>query len=55
MQLDILGDIVGQPRVLIDTALLEYFAFGVLDGKSYGDLNDRGVGYMVLTWRPFSW
>lgn len=45
VQLDILGDIVGQPRVLIDTALLEYFAFdGVLDGKSYGDLNDSSVG-----------
>jgi hypothetical protein len=45
VQLDILGDIVGQPRVLIDTALLKYFAYqGVLDGEGYGDLNNPSLG-----------
>jgi len=44
-QLDIIGDIVGQPRELIDTALLTYFAYlGYPDAESYGDLNDSGVG-----------
>jgi hypothetical protein len=44
-QLDIIGDIVGQPRELIDTALIEYFAFdGYPDAQSYGDLNDGSVG-----------
>jgi hypothetical protein len=44
-QLDIIGDIVGQPRELIDTALIEYFAFdGYPEAASYGDLNDPSVG-----------
>jgi len=44
-QLDILGDIVGQPRELIDTALLTYFAYlGYPDAESFGDLNDSSVG-----------
>ena len=44
-QLDIIGDIVGQPRELIDTALIEYFAFdGYPDAQPYGDLNDGSVG-----------
>lgn len=44
-QLDLIGEIVGQPRELIDTALLEYFAFdGYPDAQSYGDLNDTSVG-----------
>ncbi len=44
-QLDIVGDIVGQPRELIDTALLTYFAYlGYPDAESYGDLNDAGIG-----------
>jgi hypothetical protein len=44
-QLDIIGDIVGQPRELIDTALLTYFAYlGYPDAESYGDLNDSGLG-----------
>lgn len=45
VQLDIIGEIVGQPRTLIDTALLKYFAFdGVLDGEGYGSLDDLTVG-----------
>jgi hypothetical protein len=44
-QLDIIGDIVGQPRELIDTSLIEFFAFdGVLDAQPYGDLNNSAVG-----------
>lgn len=44
-QLDIIGEIVGQPRELIDTALLTFFAFqGYPDAQSYGDLDDSSVG-----------
>lgn len=44
-QLDIIGEIVGQPRELIDTALLTYFAYlGYPDAESFGDLNDSGLG-----------
>lgn len=44
-QLDIIGEIVGQPRELIDTALLTYFAYlGYPEAESYGDLNTSGVG-----------
>lgn len=44
-QLDIIGRIVGQPRELIDTALIEYFAFqGYPDAMPYGDLNDTSLG-----------
>lgn len=51
-QLDIIGEIVGQPRELIDTALLTYFAYlGYPDAESYGDLNDSSLGgfYRGLT------
>lgn len=44
-QLDIIGDIVGQPREFIDTALLTYFAYlGYPDAQSFGDLNNSSVG-----------
>lgn len=44
-QLDIIGDIVGQPRELIDTALLVFFAFqGYPNAQSYGDLNNPALG-----------
>ena len=44
-QLDIIGEIVGQPRELIDTALLTFFAFvGYPDAQSYGDLNNQSLG-----------
>lgn len=44
-QLDIIGEIVGQPRELIDTALLTYFAYlGYPEAESYGDLNTPGIG-----------
>lgn len=43
--LDILGDIVGQPRELIDAELIEYFAFnGYPLAASYGDLNNSSLG-----------
>lgn len=44
-QLDLIGEIVGQPRELIDTALLQYFAFdGYPDAAPYGDLTDTSAG-----------
>ena len=44
-QLDIIGDIVGQPRELIDTALLTYFAYlGYPDAQSFGDLGNTSIG-----------
>lgn len=44
-QLDIIGEIVGQPREFIDTALLTYFAYlGYPGAESYGDLNNSSVG-----------
>lgn len=44
-QLDVIGRIVGQPRELIDTDLLSYFAFdGYPEAQSYGDLNNSAVG-----------
>lgn len=44
-QLDIIGDIVGQPRELIDTDLISYFAFdGYPDAQSFGDLTDGSAG-----------
>lgn len=45
VQLDILGEIVGQPRTLLDTSLLKYFAFDTYpDAQSFGDLNDNALG-----------
>lgn len=45
VQLDIIGEIVGQPRTLLDTSLLKYFAFdGYLDAQSFGDLNNAATG-----------
>lgn len=44
-QLDIIGEIVGQPREFIDTALFPYFAYlGYPDAQSYGDLNNSSLG-----------
>ena len=44
-QLDIIGDIVGQPRELIDSSLLSFFAFqGYPEAGSYGDLNNNSLG-----------
>lgn len=44
-QLDIIGRIVGQPRELIDTALLDYFAFqDYPTAAPYGDLNNPSQG-----------
>lgn len=45
VQLDLIGEIVGQKRELIDTALLKYFAFdGYPDAQTYGDLSDPSLG-----------
>ena len=45
-QLDIIGRIVGQDRVLIDADLIPFFGYlGALVGpQSYGDLNNPGLG-----------
>lgn len=44
-QLDILGDIVGQDRVIIGGELIEFFGYlGALNAKSYGTLYDPTVG-----------
>ena len=44
-QLDNIGEIVGQPRELLDTDLLEYFAFaGYPLATSFGDLKNSSVG-----------
>ena len=45
VQLDILGEIVGQPRTLLDTDLLEYFGFsGYPDVQGFGDKNNPTTG-----------
>ena len=45
VQLDILGDIVGQPRTLIDADLLTFFGFeGEWQADSYGNIYDPAVG-----------
>lgn len=44
-QLDILGNIVGQDRVLVGGDLVEFFGYlGALNARSYGTLNDPSVG-----------
>jgi len=45
VQLDILGEIVGQPRILIDADVLSYFGFdGHLSATSFGTISDPDVG-----------
>lgn len=40
-QLDILGDIVGQSRVLVEADIFDYFGFvGAPEAQTFGDLND---------------
>ena len=44
-QLDTLGAIVGQPRILVDSTLLFYFGFAPNAGaKSFGSVSDPSVG-----------
>lgn len=44
-QLDIIGEIVGQPRELINADLFDFFGFeGALKAGSFGDLNTPSVG-----------
>jgi|SRR5690606_14503278 len=44
-QLDIIGDIVGQPRELVDSDFIPYFGYdGAFNAQSYGDTNDPKVG-----------
>lgn len=47
-QLDIIGDIVGQPRELISVDLFDFFGFqGALKAGSFGDLNNASVGALM--------
>jgi hypothetical protein len=51
-QLDIIGNIVGQDRTLIEADLIPYFGFiGALAPESFGDFNDPSLGgfYWDLT------
>lgn len=44
-QLDIIGDIVGQPRLLLDSDLIPYFGYdGALLAQSYGTLRNTSTG-----------
>lgn len=44
-QLDLLGELVGQPRTLINADLFTFFGFlGNISADSFGDLNDPSVG-----------
>lgn len=44
-QLDLLGELVGQPRTLLNADLFTFFGFfGDASADSYGDLNDPSVG-----------
>ena len=45
VQLDILGSIVGQPRILVDSVLLSYFGFDPDPGaSSFGTIADPSIG-----------
>ena len=45
VQLDVIGDIVGQPRVLVDFTLFHYFGFdGAPLAKTFGTTADVGIG-----------
>lgn len=45
VQLDIIGEIVGQPRELLDASLISFFAFqGVLAAEGFGDTGNPSVG-----------
>lgn len=44
-QLDIIGEIVGQPRELIDANFIPFFGFeGAFEAQSYGDINNPSIG-----------
>lgn len=44
-QLDIIGDIVGQPRELLDSDFIPYFGYeGAFEAQSYGDVSDTSKG-----------
>jgi hypothetical protein len=45
VQLDIIGAIVGQPRILVDATILSYFGFSPDPGaQSFGTVNDPSIG-----------
>ena len=49
-QLDILGDIVGQSRIVADANLIAYFGFkNTFLAESFGDLNNPSVGGIFLS------
>lgn len=45
IQLDIIGEIVGQPRILVDATAFQFFGFeGTIGALSFGTLTDAGIG-----------
>jgi len=45
VQQDIVGALVGQPRILIDASMLSYFGFeGDANSQSFGDINNNTIG-----------
>lgn len=45
-QLDIIGEIVGQPRILVDSDIIPYFGYqGAVNVEGYGDLTGFRGGY----------
>lgn len=54
-QLDIIGEIVGQDRELLNANLFDYFGFmGALNAQSFGDLNNPAGGRFYSYGDPFS-
>ena len=50
-QLDLLGELVGQPRTLINADLFTFFGFlGNISADSFGDLNDPICGKCLVGW-----
>ena len=45
VQQDIIGALVGQPRILINSSVISYFGFeGNLGSQPFGDINDSSIG-----------
>lgn len=50
-QLDVIGRIVGQERVLLNSDLYDFFGFqGALKAGSFGDLNSPGIGSLFYNY-----
>lgn len=48
--LDIIGEIVGQPRLIVDYDLFEFFGYdGASSAGTYGDVNNSNIGARYLS------